>query len=172
MDCDDTSFHSFLSSAISSKSLYFRVVLAHGLVHTPDLLSSLQDLWTPVCDNYKPFSPSRLFSNHFHFAISSDSHNLPQDLASCLPPHPYHHLHFTPNAALITSDTNLTAHSEHCFLALPPNSKPDLVTSLKGHSLSPHSCPLAQLSTDVVSALRKVWVLIRPWKQPNTKVRT
>ena len=30
----------------------------------------------------------------------------------------------------------------------------------------------AQLSTDAVSALRKVWVLIRLWKQPNAKART
>ena len=132
MDCDDTSFHSFLSSAISSNWLYFHVVLAHGLVHTPDLLSSLQDLLTPVCDNYKPFSPSPSFSNHFRFAISSDSHDLPQDLACCSPPHSYHHLHFTPNAALITSDTDLTAKRRNKTWFIPPQwnmtSPPPLLT--------------------------------------------
>ena len=30
----------------------------------------------------------------------------------------------------------------------------------------------AQLSTDAVSALRKVWVLIRLWKQPSAQART
>ena len=30
----------------------------------------------------------------------------------------------------------------------------------------------AQLYTNVVSALRKVWVPIRLWKQPSTKART
>ena len=30
----------------------------------------------------------------------------------------------------------------------------------------------AQLSTDAVSALRKVWVLIRLWKQPRAQART
>ena len=29
-----------------------------------------------------------------------------------------------------------------------------------------------QLSTDAVSALRKVWVLIRLWKQPSAQART
>ena len=43
---------------------------------------------------------------------------------------------------------------------------PDLVTPLKGHSFS------AQLSTDAVSALRKVLVLIRLWKQPSALPRT
>ena len=37
---------------------------------------------------------------------------------------------------------------------------PDLVTPLKGHVLFIS----AQLSTDAVSALRKVWVLISLWK--------
>ena len=37
---------------------------------------------------------------------------------------------------------------------------PELVTPLKGHSLSPGS-----LSTNAVSALQKLWVLIRLWKQ-------
>ena len=50
-------------------------------------------------------------------------------------------------------------HSEHRFLA-PSSKLSDLVTPLKGHSVS------MQLSTDAVSALRKVWVLIRLWKQP------
>jgi len=127
---------------------------------------------TPVCDNYKPFSPSCSFSNHFYFAISSDSHDLPQDLASCLPPHPYHHLHFTPNAALITSDTNLTAHSKHCFLALPPNSagfsyitegalfiSAQLSTGTAVHRRGQR--PLKGLGTDKTE-----------WKQPNAKART
>ena len=30
----------------------------------------------------------------------------------------------------------------------------------------------AQLSTDAVSALRKVWVLVRLWKQPSAQART
>ena len=30
----------------------------------------------------------------------------------------------------------------------------------------------AQLSTDAVSGLRKVWVLIRLWKQPSAQART
>ena len=30
----------------------------------------------------------------------------------------------------------------------------------------------AQLSTDAVSALRKVWVLITLWKQPSAQART
>ena len=37
---------------------------------------------------------------------------------------------------------------------------PDLVTSLKGHSLSPHS------------ALRKVWVLMLLWKLPSAQAPT
>ena len=37
---------------------------------------------------------------------------------------------------------------------------PDLVTSLKGHSLSPHS------------ALRKVWVLMLLWKLPSVQAPT
>ena len=51
------------------------------------------------------------------------------------------------------------------FRHLPPN-LPDLVTPLKPHSLSPRSCP----GTDAVSALRKVRVLIRLWKQPSNMV--
>ena len=60
-----------------------------------------------------------------------------------------------------------TAHSEHRFpgtflhptLRAPLSGTflqtlPDLITPLKGHSLSPCSCP-----TDAVSALRKVRVL-------------
>ena len=44
---------------------------------------------------------------------------------------------------------------------------PDLVTPLKGHSL-----PSEQLSTDAVSALRNVWVLIWLWKQPSAQLPT
>ena len=44
---------------------------------------------------------------------------------------------------------------------------PDLVTPLKGHSLSPRSCPATRSAPSV-----KVWVLIWLEKQPSGKART
>ena len=45
---------------------------------------------------------------------------------------------------------------------------PEMITPLKGHALFISM----QLSTDAVSSLRKVWVLIRLWKQHSVQART
>ena len=58
---------------------------------------------------------------------------------------------------VMTNQTTLRASLSGTFL----QTLPDLVTPLKGHALFIS----AQLSTEAVTALRKVWVLIRLWKQ-------
>ena len=52
------------------------------------------------------------------------------------------------------------------FRHLPPNSARFSYATVGALFIS------AQLSTDAVSALRKVWVLVRLWKQPSALART
>ena len=49
------------------------------------------------------------------------------------------------------------------FRHLPPNS------ARSGYATEGALFIFTQLSTDAVSALQKVWVLIRLWKQPSTQ---
>ena len=52
------------------------------------------------------------------------------------------------------------------FRHLPPNSARSSYATEGALFIS------AQLSSDAVSALRKIWVLIRLWRQPSPKART
>ena len=60
----------------------------------------------------------------------------------------------------------LTHTPSIAFQHLPPNSARFSYTTEGALFIS------AQLSTDTVSALRKVWVLIRIWKKRSREVRT
>ena len=72
------------------------------------------------------------------------------------------HRHVACTNVLVCARATLRASLSGTFL----QTLPDLATPLKGHSIS------AQLSTDAVSALGKVWVLVRLWKQPSAQART
>ena len=64
--------------------------------------------------------------------------------------------------------SNHTPHSKHRLPATSSKLGQNwLHVPLKG-ALALFS---AQLPTDAVSALRKVWVLLRLWKQPSTQAR-
>ena len=90
------------------------------------------------------------------------------------------HLHFWQNdrdllrATAVTREwkgyRNKSQHRKHtpsvAFRHLPPNS------ARFGYATERALFISAQLSTDSVSALRKVWVLIRLWKQPSAKAPT
>ena len=62
--------------------------------------------------------------------------------------------------------TNHTHTPSTAFRHLPPNSARFSYTTEEALFIS------AQLSSDAANALRKIWVLIRLWKQPSDKART
>ena len=65
-----------------------------------------------------------------------------------------------------TYTDRLTHTPSIAFQHLPPNSAKYSYATEGALFIS------AQLSTDAVSALQKVWVLIRLWKQPSAQART
>ena len=86
-------------------------------------------------------------------------------------------LHFVnelPDHCSLTNSNTLRWHSLHgrrhtpstAFRHLPPNSARFSYATEGALFIS------AQLSTDAVSALQKVWVLIRLWKQPSAQALT
>ena len=69
--------------------------------------------------------------------------------------------------ALGCFDSLISTHTPSiAFRHLPPNSARFSYATEEAFLVSAH------LSTDAVSALRKVWVLIRLWKQPSTQAGT
>ena len=64
------------------------------------------------------------------------------------------------------NETGLCTLRSIAFRHLPPNS------ARFGYATEGALFISAQLSTDAVSALRKIWVLIRLWKQPSAQART
>ena len=149
---------SFMCSSMACKGVLHGLQLCHELPYDVSPLSSVHwsSSWVVVW-------------RHFFMYSSLACQGVLHDL------HVYHELmygHPSVPALLIavavefTQQSSYSPHSEHRFPA--PSSKlraslsgtflqtlPDLVTPLKGHSLS------AQLYTEAVSALRKVWVLIK-----------
>ena len=73
---------------------------------------------------------------------------------------------FVPLVRKLHFPSSSIAHSEHHFRHLPPNSARFTYATEAALFIS------AQLSSDAVSALRKVRVLIRLWKQPSAQART
>ena len=71
-----------------------------------------------------------------------------------------------PVSSMVLVQTATATYSEHLFPHLPPNSARFSYATQGTLFIS------AQLSTDAVSTLRKVWVLIWLWKQPSAHART
>ena len=96
-------------------------------------------------------------------AIIQDTHpcaSIHPPTHECIPTHTHSYINTPPNphtnACTHIHPPTLRVSLSHTFL----QTLPDLVTPLKGDSLS------------LVSTLQKVWVLIRLWKQPSTQTRT
>ena len=77
-----------------------------------------------------------------------------------------HDLKFRTDSVRVMNQFGLTRTPSIAFRHLPLNS------ARTGYATEGAFFISAQLSTDAVSALRKVWVLVKLWKQHNAQART